>query len=96
MLMNNKLIPMNASAPLVESNDTLHRNEARPALSDTSLVLPAPSEHGEADVRAICGLNRFSPFRFRINVKPGRVPRLRCRVLRKEGAAGDISALTHI
>jgi hypothetical protein len=50
---------MNASAPLVESNDTLHRNEARPVLSDTSLVLPAPSEHGEADVRAICGVNRF-------------------------------------
>jgi hypothetical protein len=61
--------------------------------------MPASADLLETNFITRCDtarLGSFGPFRFRINVKPGRKPRFACRVLRKDGAAGYFGALNHI
>jgi len=91
--MKTKLI-----SPAVENSGTPLNAETRPEHSNAVLALPASGDFSEADAKSVCDTARFGPFgpfKFRINVKPGRSPRFACRVLRKDGAAGYIRALNH-
>ena len=94
MLMKRKSIP-----PAVESNNAPLDAETRPENSSAALAMPASADLSETDAKRFCETARFGPFgpfRFRINVKPGRSPRFACRILRKDGAAGYFRAMTHV
>ena len=81
--------------PAVQNSGTPLNVEARP---NAALAMPASSDVSEVDAKSVCATARFGPFgpfRFRISVKPGRSPRFKCRVLRKDGVAGYFRALNH-
>lgn len=82
MLMKTNLIP-----PVVENNGAAGNTEPRAARTGTAWAMPGRTGLPEMDGNRLGNPARFAPFRFRINVKPGRGPRMTYRVLRKERAA---------
>jgi hypothetical protein len=84
-------------SPGVENSGTPQNLDTRPEHANAALAIPTSADLSELDAKPVCDTARlgpFGPFRFRINVKPGRSPRFACRVLRKDGAAGYFRALT--
>jgi len=91
--MKTKLIP-----PAIENSGAPRNAETQPEPSNAALAMPGSADLSETAAKRICDTARFGPFgpfRFRINVKPGRSTRFACRILRKDGAAGYVRALTH-
>lgn len=88
--MKTKLIP-----PAVENSGKPLNAETRPTYSNAVLAIPVSTDFSELNAESVCDMARFGSFGFRINVKPGRRPRLTCRVLRKDGAVGSLRTPIH-